>query len=40
MSEGEEKFEKTDSGASDSYPLACGSVKKAHIWYSREDHAK
>ena len=28
MSEGEEKFEKTDSGASDSYPLACGSVKK------------
>ena len=28
MSEGEEKFEKTDSGASDSYPLACGSIKK------------
>ena len=28
MSEGEEKFEKTDAGASDSYPLACGSVKK------------
>ena len=28
MSEGEEKFEKTDSGASDSYPIACGEVKK------------
>ena len=28
MSEGEEKFEKTDAGASDSYPLACGSIKK------------
>ena len=28
MSEGEEKFEKTDSGASDSYPMACGEIKK------------
>ena len=28
MSEGEEKFEKTDAGASDSYPLAAGSIKK------------
>ncbi len=28
MSEGEEKFEKTDAGASDSYPIACGSIKK------------
>lgn len=28
MSGGEENFEKTDAGASDSYPLACGSVKK------------
>ena len=28
MSEGEEKFEMTDAGASDSYPLACGTVKK------------
>ena len=28
MSEGEDKFEKTDAGASDSYPIACGSVKK------------
>ena len=27
MSENEEKFEKGDSGASDSYPLAVGSVK-------------
>ena len=28
MSEGEDKFEKTDSGASDSYPVACGEIKK------------
>ena len=25
---GEEKFEKTDAGASDTYPMACGSIKK------------
>ena len=28
MSEGEEKFEKTDAGASDSYPVECGTIKK------------
>ena len=28
MSEGEEIFEKTDSGTSDSYPIACGEIKK------------
>ena len=27
MNEGEEKFEKTDSGTSDSYPIACGEFK-------------
>ena len=28
MSEGEEKFEKTDAGASESYPVECGTIKK------------
>ena len=28
MNEGEEKFEKTDSRTSDSYPIACGEIKK------------
>ena len=28
MSEGEEKFEKTDAGASDAYPVECGTIKK------------
>ncbi len=28
MSEGEEKFEKTDAGASDSFPVECGTIKK------------
>ena len=25
---GEEKFERTDAGASDTYPMSCGSIKK------------
>ena len=28
MSEGEEKFEKTDAGASESFPVECGTIKK------------
>ena len=28
MSEGEEKFEKTDAGASEFYPVECGTIKK------------
>ena len=32
-SEREEKFEKTDEGASDSYPLAAGSIKKGSFMF-------